>query len=76
MELRVFTALGSLVDLATPTYSVPAATVDRILPGPTALTTGGPSVGVLSLARITGLIACTRVATGGAMRALTRDTEL
>ena len=46
--VQSFTALGTLVDLATQTYSVPAATVDRILSGLTALTTGGPSVGVLS----------------------------
>ena len=31
--VQTFTALGTLVDLATQTYSVPAATVDRILPG-------------------------------------------
>ena len=44
--VQIFAALGTLVDLTTQTYPVPAATVDRILSGLAALTTGGPSVGV------------------------------
>ena len=39
-------ALGTLVGLATKTYYVPSTAVDSILSGLTALTTGGPSVGV------------------------------
>ena len=73
--VQTFTALGTLVDLATQTYSVPAATVDRILSGLTALTTGGPSVGVRSLARTKGLIASTWVATGVATRVRTREMD-
>ena len=72
---QLFVALGTLVDLATHTYSVPPATVDRLLSGITALITGPPSVGVRQVARIKGLITSTWVATGVATRVRTRAMD-
>ena len=72
---QLFVALGTLVDLATHTYSVPPATVDRLLSGITSLITGPPSVGVRSVARIKGLITSTWVATGIATRVRTRALD-
>ena len=65
----------TLVDLATQMYSFPAATVDRILSGLTAHTTGGLSVGFLSLARTKGLSASTWVATRVSTRVRTREMD-
>ena len=63
VAVQAFTALGTLVDLATQTYSVPPATVDRILSGISALLAGPPTVGVRSVSRIKGLIPATWVST-------------
>ena len=70
-----FTALGTLVNLATHLYSVPPTTVDRILHGITALLTGPPSVGVRTVARVKGLIVSTWVSTGVATRLRTREMD-
>ena len=70
-----FVALGTLVDLATQTYAVPPATLDRILHGVVALLTGPPSVGVRTVARLKGLLASTWVATGSATRVRTRAMD-
>jgi hypothetical protein len=72
---QTFVALGTLVDLATHTYAVPPATVDRILAGVTALLTGPPSVGVRTVARVKGLLSSTWVATGVAARVRTRALD-
>jgi hypothetical protein len=72
---HLFVALGTLVDLATHTYSVPPATVDRLLTGITALLTGPPSVGVRSVARVKGLLTSTWVATGVPTRVRTRELD-
>ena len=72
---QLFVALGTLVDLATHTYSVPPATVDRLLSGITKLLTGPPSVGVRAVASIKGLITSTWVATGAATRVRTRELD-
>ena len=75
VAVRAFTALGTLVDLATQTYSVPPATVDRILSGISALLAGPPTVGVRSVSQIKGLIAATWVSTGVATRVRTREMD-
>jgi hypothetical protein len=72
---HAFVALGTLVDLATQTYAVPAATLARILHGVTALLTGPPSVGVRSVARLKGLVASTWLSTGSATRVRTRAMD-
>ena len=69
---QVFTALGTVVDLASQLYAVPAATLGRIRAGITALLTGPPRVGVRSVARLKGLIVSTWIATGPATRVRTR----
>ena len=72
---QAFVALGTLVDLATQTYTVPPATVARILHGISTLLTGPPSVGVRVVARIKGLLASTWLATGAATRVRTRAMD-
>ena len=74
---QAFTALGTLVNLATQTYAVPPATIDRILHGITALLSGSPSTGVAvrAVARLKGLVASTWVATGPATRVRTRAMD-
>ena len=73
--VQTFTALGTLVDLASQMYSVPPATMDRILSGVTGLMSGPPCVGVRCVARVKGLIASTWVATGEATRVRTREMD-
>jgi hypothetical protein len=62
-EAQSFTALGTLVDLATQTYAVPPATINSILSGITALLPGPPSAGVtvraVTVARLKVLVAST-----------------
>ena len=70
-----FTALGTLVDLATQMYSVPPDTVGRMLGGITALLTGSPRTGVRVVARVKGLITSTWVSTGVATRVRTRELD-
>ena len=70
--IQVFRALGTVVDLATQLYSVPAETVDRILRAASALATGPPMAPVRVVARLKGLIGSTWVATGPATRVRTR----
>ena len=70
-----FVALGTLVDLATRTYAVPPATVDRMLHGISALLTGPPRAGVRAVARVKGLITSSRIATGSATRISTRAMD-
>ena len=72
---QAFVALGTLVDLATHTYAVPPATVDRILHGITTVLSGPPTVGVRTVARLKGLIASTWVSTGSATRIRTRAMD-
>ena len=72
---HAFTALGTLVDLATQTYAVPPATVGRILHRITALLTGPPSVGVRTIAQLKGLVASTWLSTGSATRIRTRAMD-
>ena len=80
---QTFSALGTLVNLLTQTYSVPPATVDRILSGITALLSGAPAAGVRSrvavsvraVSRVKGLITSTWVATGVATRVRTREMD-
>ena len=70
--VQVFQALGTVVDLATQTFSVPADTVRRILEAAQALATGPPEVPVRSVARLKGLISATWVSVGAATRIRTR----
>ena len=72
---QAFVALGTLVDLATQTYTVPPATVARILHGISTLLTGPPSVGVRVVARMKGLLASTWLVTGAATRVRTRTMD-
>ena len=73
--VQAFVALGTLVDLATHTYSVPPATLTRLREGLTALITGPARVGVRSVARVKGLLTSTWVATGVATRIRTREMD-
>ena len=73
--IQVFQALGTVVDLATQLYSVPAATVERIISAATALATGPPMAPVRTVARLKGLISATWVATGPATRVRTRALD-
>jgi hypothetical protein len=70
--LQSFTALGTLVNLATQTYSIPTATVDRILHALGNLATGPPEVPVRQVARVKGLLSATWLSTGIATRIRTR----
>ena len=69
---QIFTALGTLVDLATQMYAVPAVTQGRIRACITALLTSPSRVCVHTVARLKGLMASTWVATGPATRVRTR----
>ena len=70
--LQCFTALGTLVNLATQTYSIPPATVDRILLALSGLATGPPEVPVRHVARVKGLLSATWISIGIATRIRTR----
>ena len=70
--LQIFTALGTVVDLATQLYRVPSATVTRILDAAQRLATGPPAAPVRTVARLKGLITATWVAVGAATRVRTR----
>ena len=70
--IQVFRALGTVVDLATQLYSVPAETVERIIRAATSLATGPPMAPVRTVARLKGLVSATWVATGPATRVRTR----
>jgi hypothetical protein len=74
---NTFTALGTLVDLATQTYAVPPATIDSILCSIATLLTGSPSRGVAvrAVALLKGLVASTRLTTGPATRVHTRAID-
>lgn len=66
--IQRFTALGTVVCLASQTYSVPAATVDRITRLGSELLGAGPACRARALARLRGLVASTWVSTGSASR--------
>jgi hypothetical protein len=71
---QAFQALGTWVDLLTQTYSVPPATMHRILHAATALATGPVTAPVRVVARLKGLlsVSSTWVSTGVATRIRTR----
>lgn len=73
--VQVFQALGTVVNLATQTFSVPPDTVKRIVEAAEAFATGPPSVPVRSAARLKGLLAATWVSTGLAARIRTRALD-
>lgn len=73
--VQVFQALGTVVNLATQTFSVPEATVRRILDAARSLATGPPLAPVRSVARLKGLITGAWVAIGPATRVRTRALD-
>jgi hypothetical protein len=73
--LQSFQALGTLVNLVTQTYSVPASTEQRILCAARALAEGPQDVPVRAVARFKGLLSATWVATGLATRIRTRALD-
>jgi len=73
--VQAFRALGTVVDLATETFSVPESTVHRILDAARALATGPPSVPVRAVARLKGLISATWISVGCATRIRTRALD-
>ena len=72
VAVRSFVALGTLVDLAAQTFSVPAATVSRILAAALELASGPADVPVRVVARLKGLVSATWLSTGVATRVRTR----
>jgi len=70
--VQVFQALGTVVDLALQTFSVPESTVRRILDAAHALATGPPMAPVRVVARLKGLISATWISVGSATRIRTR----
>ena len=70
--LQCFTALDTLVNLTTQTYSIPPATVDCILLALGSLATGPPEVPVRNVARVKGLLSATWISIGIATRIRTR----
>ena len=76
VAVRSFVALGTLVDLAAQTFSVPPATVDRITEAALALASGPAVVPVRLVARLKGLISATWLSTGIATRIRTRAFDV
>jgi hypothetical protein len=72
IAVQAFQALGTWVDLQSQTYSVPPATMHRILQAAAALATGPVTAPVRTVARLKGLISSTWVSTGIATRIRTR----
>ena len=72
---QIFTALGTLVDLASQLYAVPTANLGSIRGSITALVTGPPRAGVRDVMLLKGLIASTWIATGPATRIRTRALD-
>lgn len=70
--LQAFQALGTYVDLANQTFSIPAAAAGRILEAAASLANGPDLVPVRRVARLKGLLAATWVSTGLAARLRTR----
>ena len=73
--LQIFTALGTVVDLATKMYLVPRCQRGphpRCSAAAQRLATGSPAAPVRTVARLKGLITATWVAVGAATRVLTR----
>ena len=70
--VQAFQALGTWVDLATQTFSVPPATVRRILDAAEALASGPVQAPVRVVARFRGLVSSTWISTGLATRIRTR----
>ena len=68
VALQQFVALGTLVCLASHTFSVPAATVARAVAQGLALLEGTGSVGCRALAKFLGLVGSTWLSTGIAAR--------
>jgi len=72
---QTFQALGTIVDLAAQTFSVPEATVRRIVLAARSLATGPPTAPVRVVARLKGLISASWVAVGPATRVRTRALD-
>ena len=70
--VQAFQALGTLVDLATQSFSVPPATVRRILDAAEALAAGPVQAPVRVVARFRGLVSSSWISTGLATRIRTR----
>lgn len=73
--VQVFQALGTIVNLATQTFSVPPDTVRRIMDAAETFATGPPMVPVRSVAKLKGLLTATWVSTGLAARIRTRALD-
>jgi hypothetical protein len=75
--VQAFRALGTVVDLATQTFSeaVPNSTVRSILDAAHALATAPPTTPVRAVARLKGLISATWISVGCATRIRTRALD-
>ena len=73
--VQIFTALGTLVDLASRCYLIPADKIEDIVTAGRALLQGPPTVCVRSVARFKGLVSSTWLVSGTASRIRTRELD-